>query len=336
MTISIEDASAGRRLILARGAQALATALLPFGPRESFAQSVWPSKPVRIIVPFASGSFTETTARAVAAELHSQLGQPFVVEARGGAGSTIGSLAVAKANDGHTLLFTDNSFAVSTALYPSLPYDPLKEIVQVAQVAEAPAMLVVRNGLTVRTLKQLVELAQAKPGELNYGTGGQGSSAHLAMELFLDQERVHMSHIPYKGVAASLSDVVADRIDVGFSSVGTAGHLAKAGRVRALAISGKQRHPEYPDVPTFGEAGFPEYSMTFVFGFMAPGSTPEFVLEHLHKEIAVAVQKPRVRNVLQLAGAIPVTHSRADYRRLVTNEIAVWQRVISKARIKPA
>ena len=319
--------------LLGAGAGSAALGLAPLTVR---AQADWPNRPVRIIVPFAAGSFTENAARVVAAELHEQLGQPFIVETRGGAGSTIGTSAVAKAAaDGYTLLFTDNSFMVSSALYPSLPYDPIKEIAQITPAAEAATMLLVRNDLPAPDLKALVALARTKPGDLNYGSGGLGSSAHLAVELFLGQADIRMTHVPYKGVAAALTEVAAGRIDVGLSSVGTAGAFVKGGRLRALAITGKSRHPEYPDVPTFAEAGFPDYTMTYVFGFMAPAGLPAAIFDRLHGAIRTAVSRPKVAQVFATSGAMPYATPSAEYQDLVRREIATWKTVIERAGVKP-
>lgn len=300
------------------------------------AQTTWPSKAVRIIVPFSAGSFTETAARAVGAELASQFGQPFVVETRGGAGSTLGTDAVAKAApDGHTLLLTDNSFAVSAALYPKLPYDPDRDIAKISPVAEAPAVIMVRQDLAAKTLKDLVDLARRQPRILTFGSGGQGSSAHLAVELFLSGPDVELTHIPYKGVAAALLDLIAGRIDVGLSSVGSAtGHI-KGGRVRGLAVAGRERHPLLPEVPTFSEAGFPEYNMIYWFGVMAPAATPPAVLAQLQQGIVRAVEQPRVRDAFAGAGVRAVATSSTDFARRVEDESRVWKRVITRAGIKP-
>jgi len=300
------------------------------------AQTAWPSKAVRIIVPFAAGSFTETAARAVGAELASQFGQPFIVETRGGAGSTLGTDAVAKAApDGHTLLLTDNSFAVSAALYQKLPYDPDRDIAKISPVAEAPAVIMVRQDLAAKTLKDLVDLARRQPRTLTFGSGGQGSSAHLAVELFLSGPDIELTHIPYKGVAAALLDLIAGRIDVGLSSVGSATQHIRGGRVRGLAVAGRERHPLLPDVPTFGEAGFPEYNMIYWFGVMAPAATPPAVLAQLQQGIARAVEQTRVRDAFAGAGVRAVATSSADFARRVEDESRVWKRVIARAGIKP-
>ena len=299
------------------------------------AQATWPSKPVRIIVPFGAGSFTESAARVIGAELHNSLGQPFIIETKGGAGSTIGTDLVAKsAPDGYTLLLTDNSFVVSPGLYSKLPYDPAKDITQVSIVAEAPAVIMTRMELPVKSLKELVQMARDKPKTLTFGSGGQGSSAHLAVELFLSGAGIEMIHVPFKGVAPALLDLVAGRIDVGLSSVGTAGAHITAGKVRGLAVAGKERHPLLPDVPTFTEAGFPNYNMIYWFGVMAPAGTPPAIVDQLHQAIAKAVQTPKVREAFASRGAIATSNSPTEFARRVADETKVWKEVITRAGVK--
>ena len=260
------------RLTRALAAAALCLAVAP----AALAQTAWPAKPVRIMVPFGPGALTDVAARAIAQELSQQLGQQFVVENRGGGGGTLGTAEVAKsAPDGHTLVFTDSSYMISAALYAKLPYDPLKDLVPVVLAVEAPAIMVARPGLPVQSLRDMVTLAKAKPRTLTYGSGGQGASAHLATELFTIQAGIELVHVPFKGVAAALTEVVGDRIDVTVSSVGAAAGHVRSGKVRPLAISGAQRIPLLPDVPTFAESGFPGYAFNNWYALMAPVKTPK-------------------------------------------------------------
>jgi tripartite-type tricarboxylate transporter receptor subunit TctC len=299
------------------------------------AQTTWPNKPVRIVVPFAAGSFTETAARAIGAELSNQLGQAFIVETKGGAGSTLGTDVVAKsAPDGYTLLLTDNSFAVSTALYPKLPYDPEKDLVKISTVAEAPAVMMVKSDAPYKSLKELVEHAQKTPKSLTYGSGGQGSSAHLAIELFFSGVNAELTHVPYKGVAAALLDLMAGRIDVGLSSAGSAAQHIKGGKLRGLAVVGKDRHPLIPEVPTFTEAGYGQYGMVYWFGLMAPANMPPAILSKLQQALAKAVEQPKVIEIFAATGARAVATSSADFTRKVDEEARVWKSVVTKAGIK--
>jgi tripartite-type tricarboxylate transporter receptor subunit TctC len=302
---------------------------------SSYAQSNWPNKPVRIIVPFAAGSFTETAARAIAAELSNQMGQPFIVETKGGAGSTLGTDVVAKsAPDGYTLLVTDNSYAVSSALYPKLPYDPDKDIQKISTIAEAPAVIMVKSDAPYKTLKDLVDAAQKQPKALTYGSGGQGSSAHLAIEWFLSSVNAEMTHIPYKGVAAALVDLMAGRIDVGLASAGSSAQHIKGGRLRGLAVVGKERHSLIPEVPTFTEAGYGNYQMVYWFGLMAPAHMPPAVVQRLQQGVARAVEQPKVMEVFASTGAKAVASTSAEFTKKVDDESRIWKAVVAKAGIK--
>jgi tripartite-type tricarboxylate transporter receptor subunit TctC len=298
--------------------------------------SPWPNKAVRVIVPFAAGSFTDTAARAVSAELSVQFGQPFVIESKGGAGSTLGTDLVAKAApDGYTLLVTDNSFAVSAALYAKLPYDPEKDISKISTIAEAPAVMMVRQSLPVNNVKELVELSKKQTNKLSFGSGGQGSSAHLAMERFLISADTSMTHVPYKGVAAALVDLIAGHIDVGIASVGSAAAHIKGGKVKGLAVASTTRYPALPNVPTFAESGYPDYNVVYWFGMMAPAGLPPSVQERLQQAIAKAVTQPKVIEIFAAAGAKAVASSSPDFSKRVDEETRNWKRVITKANIKP-
>ena len=305
------------------------------GVASNPATSAWPTKPIRIVVPFGAGSFTDIAARTVGAELSAKLGQPIIVEAKGGAGSTLGTDLVAKAApDGYTFLVTDNSFAVSSALYEKLPYSP-KDLVQVSLLADAPAVLVGRPGLAAKTLQEVVELARSKPGTLTFGSGGQGSSAQLAMEAFLLQNKLQLVHIPFKGIAPALMEVAADRVDIAISSVGTASAYIKDGRLLGLAVSSEKRHPNMPNVPTFTEAGFSSYKMMYWFGMMAPAGTPNAILERMQKEIVKAVATPKVIEVFAATGVRAIATSPATFTKMVQSETTLWSEVITRAKIKP-
>ncbi|MES2534780.1 MAG: tripartite tricarboxylate transporter substrate binding protein [Pseudomonadota bacterium] len=295
----------------------------------------WPAKVIRIVVPFAAGSFTDTAARVVGAELSAQLGQTVIVENKGGAGSTLGTDTVAKAApDGYTFLLTDNSFAVSTALYDKLPYSPTKDLVPVSLVADSPAILVGRPNLPNKTLKETMQAAGKTPAKLTFGSGGQGSSAHLAMEAFLTQNNVQMVHVPFKGIAAAIVDVAADRVDLAIGSVGSTSAYIKDGRLLGLAVSGDARQPLFPNVPTFAEAGYPNYKMKYWFGVMAPTGTPVAIVDRMQKEIAKAVTTQKVRDVFSGAGVRPTANSSSAFGAMVREETALWADVIKRADIK--
>jgi tripartite-type tricarboxylate transporter receptor subunit TctC len=319
-----------RRTLLAA---LLGAALLPALPAS--AQTAWPAKPLKIVVPFAPGSFTDLSARSLALELTEQLGQQVIVENRGGAGGTLGSDMVAKAApDGYTLVLTDNSFAMAAGLYAKLPYDPLKDFVQVSQIAESPSIMVARQELPAKSVKALVDLAKAKPGELTFGSGGQGSSAHLATELFLNVTGTKMTHVPFKGVAASIAEVVAGRIDISIASLASGMAHVRSGRVQGFGVSGKERTPLLPGVPTFVESGIPAYDMSYWWGVAVPAGTPAAVVTRLNQEIIRAADKPRLKESFIAQGARAVTSTPAELTRRVEEEIKTWKTVISKANLK--
>jgi len=308
-------------------------ALAPVAYAQS--QPAWPARPIRIIVPFGPGAFTDVSARTLAIELTGQLGQQVVVENRTGAGGAIGTELAARATpDGYTLLLSDNSFAISPGLYAKLPYDPLKDFIHVSQIAESPSLMSGRIKLPAKTLKELVSLARAKPGELTFGSGGQGSSAHLAMELFLNVAGVKMLHVPFKGIGPALAEAVADRIDVLISSLAAGAPHIHNERTRGYAVSGKERHPILPGVPTYAEAGFPNYDMSYWWGIAAPVGTPPAVVARLNQEIARAADKPSLKEVFQKQGARPISSSPADHTRRVNEEIKTWKEVIVRAGVK--
>ena len=299
------------------------------------AQSNWPTKPLRIVVPFAPGSFTDLSARALAVELSEQLGQQVVVENKGGAGGTIGADAVAKsAPDGHTLLLTDNSFVMAAGLYPRLPFDPQKDFAQISAIAESPSIMIARADLPAKSVAQLVDAARAKPMDFMFGSGGQGSSAHLATELFLSVTGTKMTHVPYKGVAAAIAEVIAGRLDISIASLASGMPHVRSGRVQGLGVSGKERSPLLPQVPTFVEQGFGDYNMSYWWGVAAPAGTPAAVLQRLNQEIAKAAEKPRLRDSFVAQGARAVTSTAAEQSRRVDDEIRVWKATIQKANIK--
>ena len=308
--------------------------VLLLGAGTAFAQAPWPDRVVRIVVPFAPGALTDVAARAIGAELSEQLGQQFVVENKGGAGGTLGTAEVAKSPaDGHTLVFTDNSYMISAGLYSKLPYDPLKDLAPVTLAVDAPAIMVARLELPAKSLREMLELAKAKPRTLTFGSGGQGSSAHLATELLFNQAGVELVHVPFKGVAAALAETVGGRIDVTLSSVGGAvGHI-RSGKVRPLALTGKERLAMLPEVPTFAESGFPDYDMVYRFGFLAPAGTSQAIVTRLQQEVARAVAKQKVRDFLATQGARPVASTPAEYAQVIQREIAMWRGVIQKAGV---
>jgi tripartite-type tricarboxylate transporter receptor subunit TctC len=295
----------------------------------------FPSKAVRVIVPVVPGSFTDLAARALAAEMSGTLGQQVVVENRPGAGTTIGADVVAKsAPDGHALLITENSFSISPALYPKLPYDPVKDFVHIMIVAEAPYIIWSRTDLPAKSMKELVQAARANQGSLTFASGGQGTSSHLSGELFFEKANINVTHIPFKGVGASMTEVMAGRVDFGGSSIASPIAHIRAGRLRPLAVTGNERSPMLPDVPTFAEAGFPGYDAPIWFGYMAPAGTPAPIVARIHEELAKAMAKPAVRELFTKQGAKPQTVGGAEFTRRVAEETKTWKDLVARRGIK--
>jgi len=309
--------------------------LIPAFQAQAQNQPAWPNRPLRIIVPFAPGSFTDVAARSLAAVLTTQIGQQVVVDNRSGAGGTIGTEMVAHAApDGYTLLLSDNSFAVSAGLYTKLPYDPVKDFVQISEIAEAPAMLVGRAELPAKTLKDLVELARAKPGQFNFGSGGQGSSAHLAMELFLSGAGVKMTHVPLRGAAVAIAEVLAGHIDIAIASMSLGMPHVQSGRIQGLAVTRKERSPLLPGVPTFAEAGFPQYDFTYWWGIAAPAAISPQLAARLNREIAIAADNAKLKETFQSQGSRAVVSPTANFTRRVVEEIKTWKKVIAETGVK--
>ena len=258
-----------------------------------------------------------------------------MVENKGGAAGTIGTAEVAKARpDGQTLVFTDSSLTISPGLYRTLPYDVLRDFTPVTIPVEAPAVMVARTGLGVKTVAELIALAKTKPKGLTFGSGGQGSSAHLATELFLMQAGIEMTHVPFRGVAAALTDTAGNQIDITVSSLGGASGHIRGNRVVPLAVTGTQRSPAFPELPTFAEAGYRQYDVVYRFVFLAPAGTPAPVIARLQQEIAKAMDQPKVKAFLDSQGARAVRIDGAEFTDLIRRELAMWKQVIDRAGVK--
>jgi tripartite-type tricarboxylate transporter receptor subunit TctC len=256
------------------------------------------------------------------------------VENRGGAGGTAGTTAVVRAApDGTTLLLTDTSLSISPGLYPNLPYDPVKDLAQISRIADSPSILLARPGLGPRTLADLVTLLKQKPGEITFGSGGPGSSAHLAMELLLSVTGTKGLHVPFRGVAAAIAEVIAGRVDIAIASLASGVAHVKGGTLLGLAVSGDKRSSLLPEVPTFAEAGAPRYDMSYWWGIAAPAATPRPTIERLNREIVRATEKPKLREAFLAQAALAVTSTPAEMTRHLEREIAVWREVIASAKV---
>jgi len=300
----------------------------------AFGQSGWPSRALHIVVPFVPGAFTDVSARLVARELAEQLGQSVIVENHGGAGGTIGTAEVVRAApDGYTLVLTDSSLAIAPGLYPKLSFDPVRDLAQISRIAVSPSILLVRPQLGPRSLADLVALAKENPGKLTFGSGGVGSSAHLAMELLLNVTGTKALHVPFRGVAAAITEVIAGHIDMTIASLAAGMAQVKAGTLHGLAVSGSRRSILLPEVPTFIEAGVPRYDMSYWWGLAAPAGTPPQIIERLNREVARACGQPRLQQAFSQQAAEAVPSTPEELTRLLEAEIAVWRKVIVDANV---
>lgn len=296
----------------------------------------YPNRTVRIVVPQPPGGGTDTIARLIADRLSKQLGQAFIVENRTGAGTLVGTETVARAApDGYTLLLGLNgNMAVNPSLYSNLSYDPIRDFTPVAMLANYPFLLVVNKDLPAKSVEDLVNLAKAKPGTINYASAGNGTGQQLAMELFKMLTGANFTHVPYRGAQAAYIDVFSGQVPVFFDNISTAIVQAKGGMVRALAITTRQRSKVLPDLPTIAEAGIPTYEYHTWFGLWAPSKTPGPIIEKLNAEVRKALSDPAVINNIVASAGEPATMPLADIEPFVKAEIAKWAEVVKKAGIK--
>ena len=294
-----------------------------------FAQP-YPARSVKIVVPFPPGGPTDVVGRLVATKLGESLGQQFVVENRAGAGGTVGSEAVAQAAaDGYTLLYGSTStLAMAPSLYRKLGYDPRKSFAPVSLVSSGPLLVAVNASVPAATLTQLIALAKEKPGTLNYGSAGNATPPHLAAELFKSLAAVDLVHVPYKGGAPALQAVTAGEVQLIFEGLVTLLPQIKAGRLRALAITGSARDPALPDVPTVAEAGLPAFQVTFWSGLVAPAGTPADVVASLNAALRKSLASADVRETLERQGLAPAGNSPAEFARFIKSEIARWAQAV--------
>ncbi len=310
--------------------------LAALGSGTAPAQS-WPAKPIRVIVPFAAGGNVDLTARLLAPAMQEALGQPVLVENRVGAGGMIASELVAKSPpDGYTLQMGSNStFSVAPALFPSAPYHPVRDFTPISNVQVTPFVLIVRTGLPVQTLTDFIRLAREKPGALTMGSGGTGSSNQLVGELFQMHAGVRLLHVPYKGSALATSDVMGNQIDLLFDQGSTASGNARAGKVRALAVSARHRMSALPDVPTFAEAGVKDMDIANATGLLGPAGLPVAIVQRLHATVIKAIATPQVRERFAQMGVEALGSTPEEFAAFIKEDFARWQRVVQAAGIRP-
>ena len=324
-----------RRALLCAGISVLALSAAPRARAQANGAAAWPIRPVRAVVPFPPGGAIDALARVAAGRLSEALGQPFVVENRPGAGGTIGTAEVARAApDGHTLLWVSTAHAVNPGLYSRLPYDGLADFAPVMQVARVPNVLVVRNDLPAATVAEFVALARRRDGEVTYASAGSGTTIHIAGELFAARTGVRMTHVPYRGSAPALQDLLGGRVDAMFDSLTSALPHVRSGRLRALGVTTPQRGALLPEVPTIAEAGVQGYAMDPWFGLLAPARTPDAVLARIEAALAAALAEPATLERLSAVGLEPISLGRAGFAQVLSRETAEWTGFVRRAGIR--
>ena len=296
----------------------------------------WPSKPIKIVAPSTPGDAPDVIARLVADKLSIALGQQVVVENKPGAGGVVGSDAVAKAApDGYTLIMGNaGSHGINAAVYAKLPYDIQRDFAPVSQVAIAPNVMVINPSVPANTVAEFIAYAKAQPGKLSYASGGNGSSAHMSMELFKSMAGVDIEHIPYKGSSPALTDLVGGQVAVFIGNMPPTVPLVKAGKLRALAVTTKTRSALMPELPTIAEAGLPGYETVAWFGVLAPAGTPPDVVNRLSQEIGKIARSPEMREKLLAMGAEPVGGTPEEFKAVIDRDIAKWKPLAQKVGIK--
>lgn len=329
---------AGTRVRLLRGLRllplAVGAALAPW-PAGAQAPEAWPVKPLRFILPFPPGGGTDILGRLIAERLTANLGQPVVTENRGGAGGNVGAEAAAKsAPDGYTIVLVAPSLAISPSLYSKLNYDPVKDFAPVSLVATVPNVMITNPALPAGTLAEFIRLAKTRPGEMNFGSGGSGTSNHLAGELFNIVAGVKLVHVPYKGVNLAMNDVLSGRVQLVVIGIPAAAPHIKAGKLRGLALVAPQRSPVLPDVPTVAEAGLPKFEVTTWYGILAPAGTPRTIVARLNAELVKIMHAPELKERFDALATDPVTSTPEEFAALIKSEIAKWRGVVREAGLK--
>lgn len=318
--------NARRTVLQAIAAASLGAALLP----AALAAEAFPNKPITLVVPFVAGGTTDILARIVGQSLGEELGQPVIIDNRAGAGGNIGGQFAARAPaDGYTLFMgTVGTHAINEWLYKKMPFNPTKDFAPLTRVANVPNLLVANPAQPFKNVKELISYAQAHPGQVNFGSSGSGSSIHLSGELFKMMAKVDMIHIPYKGSAPAVTDLLGNQIAIMFDNMPSAIQHVRSGKLRPLAVTTAKRSPELPDVPTVAEAGVPGYEATSWFGLFTPTKTPADVQAKLHAAIIKVLQKPDVIKKIGDQGGEVVTESQAEFAKFIAAENSKWKQVV--------
>ena len=320
-----------RRAVL----QAAMAVALPFGVASSFAQSAWPAKPVTLVVPFPAGGGTDAFARPLSGSFSKLVGKQLVIDNRGGAGGTLGASIASKAQpDGYTLFMGAVHHAIAPSMYPKLDYDIQKDFIPLMLLANVPQVLVVNPKKFTGDFKAFIADVRANPGKFNYGSAGGGTSHHLAGELFKQQSKTFITHIPYRGAGPALQDLMAGNVDMMFDGLGSSANHIKGGRIKALMVSGLKRNPAFPDVPCAGELGLPDYTVTTWYGLWAPKGTPADVQARIVEEFKKAGNTDEAKLAWANNGAEFGTQTPAQFGAFVSAEVKRWAAVVKASGAK--
>ena len=295
----------------------------------------WPVKPVRLVVPFAPGGSTDVVARMLGQKLTDIWGQSVVIENRAGAGGNLGADAVAKsAPDGHTLLFASGSITINPSIYTNMPFDTVRDLTPITNVASGPMLIVVNDKAPWRNLKDLIQDAKANPGKINFGSAGIGSQIHLAAENFADAAGIEIAHVPYKGEALSYNDLISQQIKMMVGNIAAASALLGPGRLRALAVTGSTRSPLLPDVPTVAESGIARFENTGWFGLLGPAGLPRPIVDKIYQDSVRAMSDSQIKGRLYVAGMKPVLNKPEELALQMDAELKRWAIVVKNRKIK--
>ena len=294
----------------------------------------WPNKPIRLVIPWPAGGPAEALARTVTMKMSEVLGQPFVLEAKPGANGEIGTALVAKAApDGYTILMSHlGPTAISPSLRNDLPYDPLKELEPITQIIAGPTLLVVRNGLPIKSVKELIAYAKANPGKLSYASVGVASTTHLAGEMLNVAAGINTLHVPYKGSTPAITDMMGERVDFAFFGISGSMQQARAGQIRMLGISTLKRSPNFPDIPAVAET-VPGFELNSWYGLMAPTGTSKAIIQRLYQEVAAAVMKPDIIEWMKQNGLDPVASTPEEYATFIRAELVKYAKAVKDAKV---
>ena len=312
-----------------------AAALAAFGSATASAQT-WPAKPITIVVPFPAGGGTDAFARPLTAMLTKNLGRQVIIDNKGGAGGTVGaSVAARAAPDGYTFFMGAVHHTIAPSMYPKLDYNIETDFIPVGLVASVPQVIVVHpQRVPVKDLKEFLEFVRASPGKLNYGSAGNGTSHHLAGELFKQQSQTYIVHIPYRGAGPALQDLIAGNVDMMFDGLGSSAQHIRGGRIKALAVAAPTRVPAFPNVPTFVEMGMPDYVVSTWYGIWGAKGTPKEVLDRMHAEIVKALATPEIKEIWANQGSDTNTMSQDQFARFVASEVKRWAEVTKASGAK--